>query len=391
MSCASSGCHGSPSPVTNGAISQNEYTTWIENDKHTEAYEVLLSEDSRLIARNLNIEEAHEAGVCLDCHSYNVDQERRAATFDISEGVTCEACHGAASEWLGSHVVADGDRDSVGMFDSRDLVPRTELCLSCHLGDASKAVDHELIAAGHPDLRFELDTMTALMPSHWRTDEEEWLGARQWAVGQALALRESMRQLERRAEGSRRWPEFADFECFACHHNLSSGEGNPGREARAAGIPPWDSSRYVVFRQSLPVLAPGSTGELDRLVANLEAQLRSLQSRAQVAETARDIAETIEGLLPALSAFEYDAQTLGDIAARIASGGPAIGSAGIHSAEQAAMAIEALWTSYQRNTGETGGALGASIDELFNLLESTSRYDPDRFGRQLESVPVPVP
>ena len=76
LSCASSGCHGSPSPVTNGAIEQNEFTTWIENDKHAEAYEVLLSEDSRLIARNLNIEEAHEANVCLDCHSCGLRMAR---------------------------------------------------------------------------------------------------------------------------------------------------------------------------------------------------------------------------------------------------------------------------------------------------------------------------
>ena len=269
-------------------------------------------------------------------------------------------------------------------------MPRTELCLSCHLGNASKTADHELIAAGHPDLRFELDTMTALMPTHWRTDEEEWLEARQWAVGQALALRESMLQLERRARGAERWPEFADFECFSCHHNLSSSEGNPGREARAAGIPPWDSSRYVVFRQSLPVLVPGSTQELDRLVADLGAQLRSLQNRTEVAETAQEIADLTDRLLPTLTAFEYDAQTLSEITARIASGGPSIASSGLHSAEQAAMAIEALWTSYQRNAEETGGAL-SPIDELFNLLESTSRYDPDQFGRQLESVPVPVP
>ena len=256
LSCASAGCHGSSFPVTNGTVQQNEYVTWLERDKHTQAYAVLQTDRSRLIARNLNIGEAYEADLCLDCHSYNVDPERRAATFDISEGVTCEVCHAPASEWLGFHVVADRARGDLGMLDAKDLVRRTELCLSCHLGDASKTVDHELIAAGHPDLQFELDTMTALMPRHWRPEEEEWSGARQWAVGQAVTLRESMRQLERRARRSERWPEFADFECFACHHNLSPVEGNPPREAQGSGIPPWNPSRFVVFRQSLQVLAP---------------------------------------------------------------------------------------------------------------------------------------
>ena len=398
LSCASAGCHGSPSPVSDGRVQQNEYFTWLENDKHTEAYTVLLDERSRLIARNLDIGEAHEADLCLDCHSYNVEPEQRGATFDISEGVTCEACHGPASQWLGSHVVDDPVRPDLGMADARDLVARTELCLGCHMGNATKTVDHELIAAGHPDLQFELDTMTALMPSHWREEDETWFGARQWAVGQAVALRESMRQLGRRAGRNETWPEFADFECFACHHNLSSGEGSPGREAQDSGIPPWNRSRYVVFRQSLQVLAPGSVAGLDLMVSDLAGHLRSLQSRTSVAETAEEIVETIDRLLPTLTAFEFDAQTLSEITFQIASNGSEIAGFGIRSAEQAAMAIEALWTSYVLNTGQTGAAQGAEIeaqsaeiDVLFDLLQSTSRYDADLFGAQLERIPIPSP
>ena len=40
------------------------------------------------------------------------------------------------------------------MYDTRDLVQRTEKCLACHLGTQEKFVDHEMIAAGHPDLYF---------------------------------------------------------------------------------------------------------------------------------------------------------------------------------------------------------------------------------------------
>ena len=331
LSCASTGCHGSPWPVTDGAVQQNEYLTWLEKDKHTQAYKVLLTDRSKVIARNLNIREAHEADLCLDCHSYNVDPGRRVAIFDISEGVTCEVCHAPASEWLGPHAGANRDRADLGMSDTKDLVRRNELCLSCHLGDATKTVDHELIAAGHPDLQFEVDTMTALMPRHWRQKEEGWLGVRQWAVGQAVALRESMRQLERRTRRSERWPELADFECLACHHNLSSGEGSPGRETKGSGIPPWNPSRYVVFRQSLQVLAPGSVEGLDRLVADLGEHLRSLQSRTQVAETAQEIGEVIDRLLPTLTAFEFDARVVSEIMSRIVSNGSAIGGFGIHS------------------------------------------------------------
>jgi hypothetical protein len=35
------------------------------------------------------------------------------------------------------------------MYNTRDLVKRSERCLTCHLGTPDKFVDHELIAAGH--------------------------------------------------------------------------------------------------------------------------------------------------------------------------------------------------------------------------------------------------
>ena len=48
------------------------------------------------------------------------------------------------------------------MNDLRDVATRAQICLRCHLGQASsdhtsRVVDHRLIAAGHPVLRFELD------------------------------------------------------------------------------------------------------------------------------------------------------------------------------------------------------------------------------------------
>ena len=36
------------------------------------------------------------------------------------------------------------------MYDTRDVTKRAEKCLTCHLGNDEKSVDHEMIAAGHP-------------------------------------------------------------------------------------------------------------------------------------------------------------------------------------------------------------------------------------------------
>jgi DNA-binding transcriptional ArsR family regulator len=78
-------------------------------------------------------------------------------------------------------------------------------------------VDHDLIAAGHPDLAFELDTFTTAQPAHHRPAASA-LRVRAWAVGQSVALAEGMRLV--RAHAGRSWPEFSDLECYQCHHDL---------------------------------------------------------------------------------------------------------------------------------------------------------------------------
>ena len=88
-----------------------------------------------------------------------------------SEGVSCEACHGPATGWLGYHVTRDAKHEESvrrGMYDTKDVVRRTEKCLTCHLGTSEKFVDHEMIAGGHPDLVFELEAFSAAMPRHWK-------------------------------------------------------------------------------------------------------------------------------------------------------------------------------------------------------------------------------
>src|SRR5882672_2258123 len=62
VNCANSLCHGSASPWKDSNILQNEYITWSRVDKHaTRAYQVLLTERSQRIAKNLGLKEpAHQ-------------------------------------------------------------------------------------------------------------------------------------------------------------------------------------------------------------------------------------------------------------------------------------------------------------------------------------------
>jgi hypothetical protein len=56
--------------------------------------------------------------------------------------------------------------------------------VKCHVGSAEADVNHDLIAADHPPLGFEMAAYQAIMPRHWTGRDNP---AKLWAVGQAVA------------------------------------------------------------------------------------------------------------------------------------------------------------------------------------------------------------
>ena len=391
-SCASSNCHGGVWTKTGEGIGQDEYTTWAGKDAHSNAYRTLLEPRSQEIGRHLGIEAPEKSDQCLDCHALNAVSARRAKSFDLTDGVSCENCHGPSSDWLGSHTLREWTHEQslqLGMYDTKDLLLRSRLCLSCHLGNEKKSVDHELIAAGHPDLIFELDTFSALMPRHWR-EKEGWEGVRRWGVGQTVALGESMRQLARRASGQAwsAWPELADFECFACHHNLvlPSSRQSLGYRGRA-GVPTWNASRYLVFRQLVGLVSPSEGEQLDGLVEQLETHLqKAALQREEVAVIATQMAVWTDGFLPQFQAVllneEFTLSLMGAVAAQAVE----ISSSGLRTAEQAALALDTLYHSHRTSMGRENQSLDVLINQLYQSLQSTSHYDPEEFASLLRQA-----
>jgi len=201
-SCSAAACHGGVRPVAGARVLQTEYSTWIASDRHARATEVLGNAVSQRMARILGIGAAAQSAKCLTCHALDVPVAARGRNF-ATEGVSCEACHGPATGWLGYHVTRDAKHEESvkrGMYDTKDVVKRTEKCLSCHLGTADKFVDHEMIAAGHPDLVFELEAFSAAMPRHWKDapGPDGMQPVRTFAVGQLVHLRASLDRLARR-------------------------------------------------------------------------------------------------------------------------------------------------------------------------------------------------
>lgn len=289
-SCAASNCHGGDPAV---GIVGAEYSVWVQHDKHAEAYSVLLNNESKRMAELLGLKQgAHNAPLCLNCHSPQrfepVTAGEKPDRF-LLDGVGCESCHGGAGNWLAAHVrwtdsTPLNEKLETGFVDTDDLWTRAQMCADCHVGAPGRDVNHDLYAAGHPRLFFELSAFMANMPIHWdvsadrkRADWSERPGieASLWALGQIATAEAAVDLLVYRAErsaGQSRfkfageypagqvppvWPEYSETGCFACHHDLASPAWRQQRgfTGRGPGQHPWGTWTFplvdVVTQQIL--------------------------------------------------------------------------------------------------------------------------------------------
>ena len=410
-SCAATSCHGSVKPVAGSRILQNEYSTWILQDKHSKAYQALTGEVGERMARILKLgAKAEEAPKCLECHALYTTAEQKGRAFEISEGVSCESCHGPASAWLGPHTTRDWPHEksvAMGMRDTRGVIGRTKLCLECHLGTREKFVDHEMIAAGHPDLYFELDSFSAVMPRHWKSPRETapgrpvedaaWAGVRDWAAGQAVQLSAAMERLTWRVKGERGdkkdvWPEYAELSCFACHHSLGPAKDSwrqeHGYEGRRPGDPGWNASRYAVFRYFVAQVDAGASQELDKQMQAVSSEMSKLNpDRGSVASAAVAAEATAHKLSERLATMPYDRGVTLRAMQSIAESAETIALGDERAAEQATMAMDSLYIAYSKDAKPGNDAeIRGAVNALFQQLENPSAYNADQFAAGLRRI-----
>jgi hypothetical protein len=353
--CASSNCHGGTTALAEpqSRILGNEYATWAVADRHALAQKKLLEPRGKRMAEILRIADATRDKRCAACHVVGSPEK------SLSDGVACEACHGSAVKWLGPHTQANSHAESVrlGMNDTKDFGVRAKTCLACHLGRGEQIVDHEMIAAGHPDLAFELDSFTVAQPAHFREPKPD-AHVRAWAIGQSTALAEGMRLLAQHAEKA--WPEFSDMECYQCHHDLrlDSWRIQRGYGSRKPGSVQVNLARFAVLRD----VAPELNGPLGQLLA------ANAMNGPAVAQAASMVAQAADALTAKYVTGELDAQAmLHAIGADI----QRIADTGVHSAEQATMSLDALSAALGRKPG--------GVAALYSYLERPSAYRPSEF------------
>lgn len=293
-SCSSSNCHGNPNPVKGRAnILQNEYVTWSRHDKHSKAYEALMSDDSKRIAHHLGIAAPEEDKLCLQCHSTVTKDAKLGERFSVEDGVSCEACHGAAGGWLQSHARGEANHSAnvkAGMHDLFPLDKRATLCASCHFGNDNQNVTHKLIGAGHPRLAFELDTFSMIQPAHWKVDEDyikrkgPYDAVRSWLTGQLTLARASVNAI-RTNKGAPKgpWPELTLFHCYSCHHSLKSNQWKVRDYGTSVGEPTLNLSSLETLREALNVLKPDLSSELTGAIEDLHAGYREGNADASLA------------------------------------------------------------------------------------------------------------
>ncbi len=268
-SCSATACHGQPQaePVT----WRNAYPIWEATDPHRRAFDVLYTERSVKMFRKLtetaatSIDDAEYLRFveekCIGCHAtppagslVGGKLQYQLSSDAYWQGVSCESCHGAASNWLGQHYSLawpESHSDSrvartsqTGFHDMRSLEQRAANCLDCHqgpqlIGEQLYDVNHDLIAAGHPRLTFELHAYLANLPKHWDEAAEitrytkakpndqqvstfhfdTWRAGQSQQAQHAQLLQQARMKLTADQQAGE-WAEFASKDCRHCHHNF---------------------------------------------------------------------------------------------------------------------------------------------------------------------------
>ncbi len=258
-------------------------------------------------------------------------------------------------------------------------------------------MNHDLIAAGHPRLNFEYASYLTSYPKHWKekTTNPADFEAKAWAIGQLVTARAVLTLLSDRAiaskDGATRkapapvavWPEFSEYECFSCHHDLVKNDPRQSSE-HTLGKPgkiPWATWPLAM----IPDLAKVGSVDLsakDSPYPALQRQMALLVPDPDVvSKLARETIQQLDKLIADLETGQLDATRLAPLLKELATRKPDP-RLSWDLATQNFLARQAL-TKAGLIPGDP--ALQATFD-LLKFPEKPTLYDSPRSG---ESLPAP--
>ena len=409
-SCAGSTCHGRAEG--NGAVvRQDEIASWQEpsspSGAHSRAYAVLAGRRGQQIASSLGLGPATQAAECLGCHATFAPSAQRGPRFQLSDGVGCESCHGAAEGWLASHYARPATHASNvadGLTPLENPQVRANVCLDCHFGSTKPGqfVTHEMMAAGHPRVSFELDLFSALQQHHdidgdYASRKGKPNAVRFWAVGQAEAVRRQtslFAQPRFSMEGA--FPQFYFFDCHSCHREIQDSdnrrltfETNPERPI-AFGNPPFNDENIIMLSAVAGALVPA---QADAFKAASRDFHKSMAGGGNPREAAQALSQRAGALSNALSQRAYidaDAFRVIEIIGGSATRPRFTDYTG---SVQAVMAIDTLLNGLVTNGRVTAGAaagIRADINKAYAAVEEPNAYKPADFRTALASATTAI-
>lgn len=402
-SCAGTTCHGRLE-ADGAVVRQDELKLWQEpstpGGAHSRAFSVLSGVRARQITATLGLGEPTAAPACLGCHA-TPTSGARGARFLTSDGVGCEACHGAAGGWIASHYTVGASHAANvahGMTALERAATRAAVCLDCHFGSARNGqfVSHRMMAAGHPRITFELDLFSTLQLHH--NEDADYVArkgrsdsARMWAVGQAMALGREMSLFANPARGSEgAFPEFTFFDCHSCHRRIfdqadrvKTWEANPGRPI-PAGMPPFNDENMILLAAATRVGAPALAARLDADSRAFHAAIA--RDRGAAVAAANRLGATANAIATALG----NAPGGGDSAFAMvdAIAGPALSPrfTDYEGSSQGVMAIDTLLNALVKQGRVTTGAaagIRANINRAYAAVKDPNAYRPGDFRAAL--------
>src|SRR5262249_17977562 len=128
-----------PTDCTNCHDHETATKAW-HNHAHFKSLDIFEGQKAKAFTTRLGIKDPYSE-FCTKCHATVVDGEPNF-------GVSCESCHGAASDFLKAHQTKGSYEKaiSLGMLRTKDLAVRAKNCVGCHI-----VTDAKLLGAGHPN------------------------------------------------------------------------------------------------------------------------------------------------------------------------------------------------------------------------------------------------
>ena len=107
-----------------------QYVIW-QKSKHSQAYATLATPAALETAKKAGVTgDPQKAEACLKCHvtGFEAAATVKDSTYSIKDGITCEACHGAGSNYAKLSIM----KDQKAAIAAGLVMPTEAVCVKCH-------------------------------------------------------------------------------------------------------------------------------------------------------------------------------------------------------------------------------------------------------------------